>query len=635
MIRLFRDTFVTTQDGNGVQYRVPREVLQEIQARTSLVEVIGRYVSLQKRGRSYVGLCPFHSEKSPSFHVDESRRMFYCFGCQSGGDVFKFLTLIENEGFMDVVRDLASRCGLALPERELTREEKQRMDERDSIQGLYEVAASYYERMLMSPQGAKARAYLAKRALPPEIVQSFRIGYAPEGWGNLTDYLRQQRYSLPLAEKAGLIAPRTQDRHSDAGHRAADGHYDRFRDRVMFPIRNISGKVIAFGGRILDQGEPKYYNSPEHPLFNKSAALYGLDTARRAIAQEDCVLVVEGYFDALALYAAGIHNVVATCGTSLTKGHLSLLKRYTRRVILVYDGDKAGQNASERSLPLFLDEGLWPSFIGLPQGKDPDEVVKEEGEAAFRERIRTAVPLLDYVIGRRARVSGSDAQAREESLAELAPLLLRVSPEKLDFYVSIMARQFGMMDLVVHEYLARAREDARPSHDLRAPSLRPPTARPAMTLPAEEAFLVQWILQRPEEILPACQEADIVHFFTHDALKQVVEYALSLYTAGQPVEANHLVEHCPHPGLQTRMAELTLKEFMVQDNERERAKEQCLLGIKERFFQGVANRLKGEIKHAESSAGNPALLPQLLTQFQAVDREVKALKKRIGGKLGT
>lgn len=617
-----------------MQYRVPREVLQEIQARTSLVEVVGRYVSLQKRGRSYVGLCPFHGEKSPSFHVDEARRMFYCFGCQAGGDVFKFLTLIENEGFMDVVKDLANRSGVPLPERELSQEEKRQLSDREQMYHLYEVATSFYERQLMASVGSRARAYLEKRRLPEPIISSFRLGCAPEGWSSLADYLKQQGHPLHLAEQAGLIVLRNQEGGRPELNGRREGHYDRFRDRVMFPIRNINGKVIAFGGRILDQGEPKYLNSPEHPLFNKSQALYGLESARRAIGHDECVLVVEGYFDALALFAAGIQNVVATCGTSLTKLHLQILKRYTRKVVVVYDGDKAGQSAAERSLPLFLDEGLWPYFITLPEGKDPDEVVLAEGAEAFRQRIKNAVPLLEHVVAREARTAAGDAQRRDESLTRLAPLLARLSPEKLDYYVSLMARHFGMADQVVHDFISAARQSQKPAGALQPPGRSPSGAPPLTalpTLPAQEAFLIQWILQRPEEILPDCISAEIEHFFLHEGLKQVIALATARFQQGLAVEAVQLIPLIESIPLQIRLSELAVKPLPISDGERDRAREQCLLGIKERFFQQVASRLKGEIAH-QDSLNNSARVLELLAKKQAIDKELHLIKARISGK---
>lgn len=618
------------QDGDRVQHRIPREILQEIQARTSLVEVIGRYVSLQKRGRSYVGLCPFHSEKSPSFHVDESRRLFYCFGCQAGGDVIKFMTLIENQPFVEAVRELAERCGVPIPERELSPEEQRRMDEKEHMLHLYEVAASFYERQFQSPAGEAAREYVQKRGLPAALVAQFRIGFAPDGWQNLVDYLTAQRHPLWLAEKAGLIGRRQNEGYGRAG----EGYYDRFRQRVMFPIRNVSGKVIAFGGRILGPGEPKYLNSPEHPLFHKSEALYALESARRAIGQEDAALVVEGYFDALALHAGGIAHVVASCGTSLTRQHLQVLKRYTRRVVLVYDGDRAGQAAAEKSLGIFLDEGLWPYFIPLPDGKDPDEVLQHEGPDAFKQRIKQATPLLDQLISRRARASAGDAQLREESLAFLAPHLLKLGPEKLDYYISAVARHFSMNDGMVAEYLERARGEQRGADSLTPPSLRASPARPVMTLPAEEAFAVQWLLQQPEDIIPSALEAEIEHFFTHEGLKQVMSHALELWQQGQPVMADQLLAQVSEPELHSRLLALTLKPLEVPDNARERTREQCLLGIKERFFQQLSSRLKAEINHQDSLGGDLTRLQELLHQKQALDRELAHLKARIRGRAG-
>jgi len=613
-----------------VQYRIPRELLHEIRTRTSLVEVIGRYVSLQKRGRSYLGLCPFHGEKSPSFHVDESKQMFYCFGCQTGGDIFKFLTLIENESFAVVVKELADKCGVQLPEREITPEEKRVLDEREVLYQLYEVAASFYERGLMSSTATRAQEYVRGRQLPPETIQAFRLGYAPEGWHNLFDHLNRHRHPLRLAEKAGLITP---------GQSGA--YYDRFRDRIIFPIRNVSGKVIAFGGRVLDGGEPKYLNSPENPLFNKSQALYGIDLARRAIGQEDCVVVVEGYFDTLALAAAGIHNVVASCGTSLTRGHLAILKRYTRKVVLVYDGDKAGQSAAERSLPLFLEEELWPLFIPLPHGKDPDDVIKAEGGDGFRQRIQRAIPLFDHVVMRHARGAQVSAQEREVALETLAPLFARLSPEKLDFYASFIAQHFGMGDHVSRDYLRRAQQTAQ-TQRLERPgtasevgtSLRPPVRRPSVILlPAHEELLVHWMLQSPEEIVPSARDAAILDWMTHEGLKRVVGEALEMFAAQGTVDAALLIGRVTDPSLQTRLTELCVRGLELGDRSRDQALVQALLGIKEKNINHLLRHLQGEIARLEREGGDPKTLAQLGMQKVELHREQVQIQRRRSGSL--
>ncbi len=589
------------------------------------MEVIGQYVSLQKRGRSFLGLCPFHDEKTPSFHVDPGKGMFYCFGCHAGGDVFSFLTRIENRGFMEVVRELAERAHVELPAARLSPEERQKADERERLLGVLEVAAGYYERKLLGSDAGPAVSYLQKRGISSEVAREFRLGFAPDGWQNLVDFLNRSNHPLFLAEKAGLIVSRPRDRQ---------GYYDRFRARVMFPIRDVSGKVIGFGGRVLGDGEPKYLNSPETVLFNKSRTLFGLDLARRAIGKEDMAVVVEGNFDTISLHAAGVRNVVATCGTSLTRDHLRVLKRYTRRIVLVYDGDSAGIKAAERSLGLFLEEDLWPFFVPLPAGKDPDDVVRDEGGEAFQERVRQAVPLLEHLIRRQALAARASAMDQEAALEELKPLFSlfgKSRPEKLEYYHSYVARHFGLPDHVVRDTFRRARQE-RQQRVLDGAPAAPPARPPLAVLPVHEAFLLHWILQRPAEILGPAEDARIADWLTHPGIKRIVTAAIEAHRAGAPVDYTALVDYETDPGLKDKIAELCVKELPLGDEDLERgAIEQTLLGIKLKNMNHVARRLQGEIARISDEGGDQALLARLLSRKVELNKEMDLLRRRTCG----
>ena len=289
--------------------RIPREIIDSVRDKVNIVEVVQRHVNLQKRGNSYVGLCPFHGEKTPSFHVVPQKNIFHCFGCQQTGDVFRFLMHMEAVDFVTSVRELAATVGIEVPERDLTPQERRALKQRASLYDVLEASASFFESMLWTrPEGASARAYLDERAMKRETLTEARVGFAPDQWSALVDHLRAQGFDSRLAYDAGLAKERRQ----------GDGYYDTFRNRIVFPIRDARGRTIGFGGRLIDGDGPKYLNSPETRLYEKSQVLYGLYEGRRAIQQRERVIVVEGYFDVLALQQAGFNEAVATCGTALT-----------------------------------------------------------------------------------------------------------------------------------------------------------------------------------------------------------------------------------------------------------------------------------------------------------------------------
>ncbi|HVO31259.1 MAG TPA: DNA primase [bacterium] len=399
--------------------QIPRDIIDDVRNRTSLAEVIGKHVTLTRAGTSLKGLCPFHGEKTPSFNVQEAKGVWHCFGCGEGGDVFKFLMKIENRSFVEVVEDLAERVGVTIPKAPLSPAEQEARSEADEMFLANEKAKGFFINQLAAPVGKAARDYLVKRGIGRDLIEEYGLGYCGPGWDGLARWWVQQKLDPRSGVKAGLFTARREGKQ---------GHYDRFHERLTFTISNSRGRVIGFGGRKLE-GEttagdqaPKYLNSSESPVYKKSEALYGLDAARVALGKHDRVIVVEGYFDVLGMAQAGIREVVATCGTALTPQHLNVIRRYTKNVVLLYDGDDAGRNAAKRSVPLFFEAGLSARFYPLPQGEDPDTWAQKIGQEKALETLARATPLADFYIDEFGK------KARTLPVAERATLLKKVAP---------------------------------------------------------------------------------------------------------------------------------------------------------------------------------------------------------------
>ncbi len=371
--------------------RIPEETIEALRERVDIVDLVGRYVSLRQSGRSFKGLCPFHDEKTPSFHVNPERDIFHCFGCGVGGDAFQFVMRHDNLSFPEAVRVLAREAGVEIPEGDgsdggVTQ----------TLREMNERACRLFQRSLASPKGAAARAYLEGRGLDAAAIEHFGLGFAPEGWDTLCKALRGAKLDAELGVRAGLLTQR----------RGGDGHYDFFRGRVIFPIHDVRGRVVAFGGRALSSDqEPKYLNTPETPIFRKREAFYGFPEALSAIRKAEQVVVVEGYFDRIALAIAGVPEAVATCGTALTREHARQLRRRTREVVLLFDADAAGERALERALEVLLPEGLRVRAGILPAGEDPADVLEREGPEALRKIVGDAPPAFAFLI-RRAAMRG-------------------------------------------------------------------------------------------------------------------------------------------------------------------------------------------------------------------------------------
>jgi DNA primase len=391
---------------------IPDEVIQRVRDRVDIVALVSRFVSLKPAGRSHKGLCPFHDEKTPSFIVNPDRGTFKCFGCDAGGSAFTFLMRVENLTFPEVLRQLAAEHGIEVPETGGAGERG--LGER--IARANELAQSLFRRALAQP-GNPAVAYLERREIPPDTVDRFGIGFAPDRWDSVADALRREGIPAQLGERAGLLAARR-----------SGGHYDRLRGRVTFPIRDVRGRIVGFGGRALAEGqEPKYLNTPESPLFRKREAFFGLPDALEPIRRAERAVVVEGYFDLVALQRAGVENALATCGTALSVDHARNLRRRTRDVVLLFDGDEAGQRAMERALEVLLPEGLRVHAAVLPAGFDPDDFLAAEGAVALRELVDAAPPAIEIAMQRAlARGCASPAE-KADAVSAVVPLLSHLS----------------------------------------------------------------------------------------------------------------------------------------------------------------------------------------------------------------
>jgi DNA primase len=458
---------------------IPREKIDDVRERTNLVEVIKRHVELKRAGTgNWKGLCPFHAEKTPSFNVQESRQYFHCFGCGEKGDAFAFLMKIEQRSFMEVLRDLAQQAGVELPEKEMTPAERRaRADEaseKERMLRTMEMATAFFEAQLATPAGDAARAYLSKRGISPETTKKFRVGYAPAGWDVLQRYFAAQHIPTEILVRLGLVGVNER------------GNYDFFRDRVMLPVLDRQKRPVGYSSRLLDPDakDRKYVNSPDSPLFHKKENLYGLHAALDAIRRGGRAVVVEGNFDVMSLHEAGIDEAVAPMGTALTAEQVGLLARLAQRVVVVFDGDEAGQRAARKALPLFLDAEADGRVARMPAGVDPDEFVRAQGAEVFRKLVENARPVVEQMIDDLARENDGTIPGRVQAMEAAAPILAKVrNPMERDLYVDRLSATF---QIDKNQLLRAIRGVAAPAPRSAPPAVTPPVSATTKRVPPKE-----------------------------------------------------------------------------------------------------------------------------------------------------
>ena len=474
----------------------PEEIVEQVRTGNNIVDVIGSYVRLQKKGSSYFGLCPFHNEKSPSFSVSENKQMYYCFGCGVGGNVFSFLMQYENLSFQEAIKQLADRAGISLPEVELSQEQKAQISKRQRLLQVNKDAAAFYYHVLRTEEGKTAREYLDKRALGEEIRKRFGLGYSGKYSNALYLYLKKKGYADELLTESGLIL-----------YREKTGASDRFWNRVMFPIMDINNKVIAFGGRVMGDGQPKYLNSPETAVFEKSANLYGMNYAKTT--RKPYMIICEGYMDVIAMHQAGFTNAVASLGTAFTSRHGLLLKRYTKEVCLAYDSDGAGQKAAMRAIPILENAGLNVRIIHMDPYKDPDEFIKNLGSEAFEKRIAEAEPSFMFEISvAEKQFRMSDPAGRSLFLQQAARMMLRFPEEVVrNVYIEAFCSKYGVDPSAFVKMVNRLgasmdplqlQKAATPAEDMQRPgkeAKKKVTADDAVV--SAQMHLMTWIVEMP------------------------------------------------------------------------------------------------------------------------------------------
>lgn len=557
------------------------EIIEEVRSKNDIVDVISGYVRLQKKGSSYFGLCPFHNEKSPSFSVSRQKQMYYCFGCGAGGNVFTFLMEYENYTFQEALKYLADRAGVELPEGDYSKEARERADTKAILLEINKLAAQYFYVQLKSEQGKLAMNYLKNRELSDEMIKAFGLGYSNKYGDDLYRYLKSKGYSDSLISKAGLIS--IDERQ---------GAYDKFWNRVMFPIMDANSRVIGFGGRVMGDAKPKYLNSPETLIFDKSRNLYGLHRARRT--KKPYFLLCEGYMDVISLHQAGFTNAVASLGTALTPGHASLIKRYVQEVYLTYDSDEAGTKAALRAVPILKGVGIVAKVIRMDPYKDPDEFIKNLGAEAFEERIQKAkngfmfgLEILaknydmnspegktEFMRETARRLTTFEEEIERNNYIEAVASTYHVGYEDLRKLVSKVAIQTGLAKPVERTRTSQKRKEAKEDGIL-----------------TSQKLLLTW-LTSDENLFRQIEKYITPEDFTGELYRTVAELLYEQYAEGnvQPAKImNHFTDEEEHRQVAS-LFHTHIKEVTTV-KEQEKALEETILRIKNHSIEEATKKL--------------------------------------------
>ncbi len=583
------------------------QMVDQVQSLNDIVEVISSYIPLKRAGRNFKANCPFHSEKTPSFMVNPDKQIFHCFGCGVGGDVFSFLMKYEQMNFPEALRKLAERAHVVLPESKpfstLERSELERLYQ------LYTITSEFYNANLKHPKlGEAGRAYLAKRGFGTSEIDTFRLGFALSEWRSLYEYLSKKGFQDQELLRSGLIA------------RSAQGTtYDIFRNRVMFPIFNTQEKVIAFGGRAIADETPKYLNSPETPIFKKRKEMYCLHLAKRAIATSEEVrriLIVEGYLDCIRLYANGFQNVVATLGTSLTNEHVLILKRYADEAIVVFDGDKAGEQASLRGLDIFLEEGMGVKVLCLPKGFDPDDFIRSKGVQAMAELLKQSQDVFDFKLQvLLSRYNKSDSLGLLKITSEFLDTFARIkTPVLVDRYLKKLAVTLGVEESSLRFELNKLKSKQSSVKSISKDTKLPVAVKKAEQPPVEK-LLLSLMFHFPPYIRMFLEAFPDYSFFG-EKTKEI--FNLFSQTAREfdetQLSASKLLNRIKDEGLKTFASELLMTEWRSGED-RELAFQDVLRMLKGQERAGRLRALRNQISQAEE-AGNQDLLLKYMKTYQ-------------------
>ncbi|HIX59286.1 MAG TPA: DNA primase [Candidatus Blautia gallistercoris] len=552
--------------------RYTDDIIEEVRTRNDIVDVISGYVKLTKRGSSYFGLCPFHNEKTPSFSVTPGKQMYYCFGCGAGGNVFTFLMQYENYTFTEALQHLADRCGVELPKMEYSARAKQQAEEKAALLQINKEAAQYFYYQLRTEKGKKAYQYLTDRGLTPETMKHFGLGYSDKYSNDLYRYMKKKGYRDTLLKESGLF-------NVDEKR----GMYDKFWNRVIFPIMDVNSRVIGFGGRVIGEGKPKYLNSPETKIFDKSRNLYGLHAARSS--RKKYLILCEGYMDVIAMHQAGFTNAVASLGTALTSGHASLLKRYTDEVLLLYDSDEAGIRAAIRGIPILKEAGISARVVSLKPYKDPDEFIKAQGAQAFEQRLETAMNSFMFQMEvLSSSYDLSDPQEKTKFFREASAKLLEF-PDELERnnYIQAMAEKYQVAFEDLRRMVNRmALEGTSGIPKRQAVSSSAPKKKMVRESGAEQAqkLLLTWLVNEPE-IFSVVEKYVEPEDFTLELYQRVARLLYQQHRDGK-VNPARLLNQFEDSQEQTKVAAMFNASIHLEsEEERSHAFADTILRIKE------------------------------------------------------
>lgn len=578
------------------------EIIEEVRSRNDIVDVIGGYVRLHKKGSTYFGLCPFHSEKTGSFSVSGGKQLYYCFGCGAGGNVFSFLMQYENYTFGEAVQALAERAGVELPQQEMTAAQKREADRRTLLLEIQKEAAKYFYTLLRSPRGKRAWEYFLNRQLSEETIKKFGLGYADQYSDDLYRYLRKKGYDDSILKETGLV---TIDE--------VRGGHDKFWNRAMFPIMDIHNRVIGFGGRVMGEGEPKYLNSPETKIFDKSRNLYGLNIARST--KKNQLLLCEGYMDVIALHQAGFDNAVASLGTSLTSGHASLLKRYTKEVYITYDSDGAGVKAALRAIPILKEAGIITKVINMQPYKDPDEFIKALGAKEYQKRIDSATNSFMFEIQvLEQNYDMNDPESKTAFYNETAGKLLGFSEElERNNYIEAVADKYQMgfdnLRKLVNSLAAKGGL-VKQSSPLK--SGISPKKKKEDGMKQSQKLLLTWLIEdnRLFETVRGLITADD---FTEELYHKVAQEVFAQYSNEQAVHPEKIIDLFPGEEEQKEIAGL----FNARIHEVE-TKSDMEKALKETIIRIKQNSIDFRTEHADHTDMNATM--QIIKDRQALDK---------------
>ncbi|MBS1811765.1 MAG: DNA primase [Acidobacteria bacterium] len=589
--------------------RYPQEFIEELKNQADIVRIIGDYITLKKKGQNYWACCPFHGEKTPSFSVSAAKGFFKCFGCGKAGTVFQFVMELEGSNFSEAVKTIAEKAGVALPVMTNDNDAKhyeERDKQRDDLRQLNSWATEFFESNLESGEGRIALEYLAKRGISDESRRQFRLGYAPNSWDALSSYLQKRGATKFQIERSGLVSLK------DSG----SGFYDKFRGRLMFPILDTQGKVVAFGGRILGEGDPKYLNSPETVLYTKGQHLFGLNYSRDAIRRQGFVILVEGYLDFLIPYQHGVRNLVASLGTALTDSQVRLLGRFCRKIIVNFDPDSAGVNATKRSLELLLTEGFKVNVLTLPDNLDPDEFIRERGAESYTKVLRSSQSFMDYIVEQAIKSHDQNSPAgKVETLNEILPYLKLVKDRvEASEQVERIADRLKLDSKLVREEFKRAVET-------RAERVSEVAVTAQLTVKPAEKRLLAALLNHAgvrQRILRQMAEAEYKQLRTAPIFKLLFE----LEQQGSEPTYDVLSERIYDAALVNDLLPELLMELAEKSEEAyNREAEESLLSLRSTRLAEQQAVLQTEINQAQREGNAERVNELLLLKFELAKQE--------------